>query len=467
MSDPLPTLRLRLASRAFALTLGVLVVLVGLSWLAADRIVGQRVRTSAEDYLQTLTAELSLATVPTDPNVAAAITEAGDDRLGQVVRVSDGSVVVSRVGFGRTPLIDPVELPPGPGGSATIADPVAGEGEMLVDWAIVRFGDEDYVVYAGVSGGSLRVGPGVAALTALAALVAAGGVGVGVFLAVQSALRPVDALAGKADEIAASSHATGWSLDVTATTSEIGHLIERLDSLLRRVHESQERERSFLEDASHDLRTPIAVARAELDLAESTTMERGTRDSLLSAIEELDRLDRLAADLLILAKVRATPTREREIVHLGRLVRSTAARMVRNRQTDHVTVTVDGNGTAIGDPSTLERAIDNVVVNAIRHAAELVDISIASQGEGLVSVTIRDDGPGFPPELLSSATERFTSAEGRGEGTGLGLAIAEAIVRGHGGWLRLDNAIGGGGVVTLALPGEVSSDQSDHAHDGT
>ncbi len=303
-------------------------------------------------------------------------------------------------------------------------------------------------------------------LAVVTALVVAGGVGAGVFLSVQSALRPVEGLAAKADQIAASADATVWALDVTATTSEIGHLVERLDSLLRRVHESHERERSFLEDASHDLRTPIAVARAELDLAESTTAETGTRDSLLSAIEELDRLDRLTADLLILAKVRATPTREREVVHLGRLVRSTAARMVRNLRTDRVTVTVNGNGTAIGDPSTLERAIDNVVVNAIRHAERLVDISISAQTGGMVSITVDDDGPGFPPDLLSSATERFTSAEGRGDGTGLGLAIAEAIVSGHGGSLVLENRSDGGGVVTLYLPGEMASDRSDHAHGG-
>lgn len=278
-----------------------------------------------------------------------------------------------------------------------------------------------------------------------------------VWFSVRAAFRPVEALSIHADRIAASSNEESpWQLPVEATTSEIQHLIERLNSLLGRVYESRRHERVFLEDASHDLRTPIAVARAELDLAHAGTREPATRAALASAIEELDRLDRLSADLLILAKMRAGPNRVMERVQLGQLVRTTAARLTRSPGARDVAVTVGGSGTAFGDASTLERAFSNVLRNAVRHASHRVDVSI-DETDGACLVRIHDDGAGFPPALLDSATERFARHEERSEGTGLGLSIASAIVAGHGGELMLENSPDGGAVVVMLLPGEPAS----------
>jgi signal transduction histidine kinase len=261
----------------------------------------------------------------------------------------------------------------------------------------------------------------------------------------------VETLAKEADRVASAPESADWAVANVATTAEIHRLIERLNSLVSRVHESRERERTFLEDASHDLRTPIAVARAELDLARSRTFEPQTRQALDSAIEELDRLDRLAADLLILARMRVQPDRPVEEVHLGHLVRRAAARLVRGPGRQQLSVTVEGQAEVQGDPLTLDRAIDNVLTNAFRHASASVAIDITHfQGEAFIRVC--DDGPGFPEPMLESATERFTRDPGNVEGTGLGLAITAAIVEAHGGVLECANRPEGGAIVELHLP---------------
>ena len=100
----------------------------------------------------------------------------------------------------------------------------------------------------------------------------------------------------------------------------------------------------------------------------------------------------------------------------------------------------------------MERAVANLLRNAMRHAANRVEASIDETDEGCV-VRICDDGAGFPPALLNSATERFARHDDRSEGTGLGLSIASAIVAAHGGELVLENAVTGGAVVVMKLPG--------------
>ncbi len=461
MSERLPTLRFRLSLRAFAYTLLTLFVLGGVVWVTTYRLVSDRVETDAEDYLLTLTGELEIASSPTDANVATPVMEPGEDRVAQIVRLDTGGVVIATEGLYDEVL---VELPAFQGNeviSREVSHPAQEGVHIFIKATSITVQGLDYGVIAGVYSDS-RFGTSAIAFALLgAALLIASGLAVSVWISVRSALLPVENLASEADRVASAADSEIWTLENLATTAEIDRLIERLNSVLSRVHDSQERERAFLEDASHDLRTPIAVARAELDLANSSTSEHNTRLALASAIEELDRLDRLAADLLILARMRATPTRALEHVHLGHMVRKATARMMRDPNRRDIEVTVEGNADVRGDPFTLERAIDNVLANAIRHASKLVQIEvIQSNGEAIIRIC--DDGPGFPTSLLSSPVRRFTSDGTRAEGTGLGLAIAAAITEAHDGTMEVSNRAEGGAAVVLHIPSGVSSHQSNH-----
>lgn len=451
MSERVPTLRFRLATRAFLYALAVSAFIGVVSWLAVGQIIADRIETEAEDYLATLVGELAIASSPTDANVTAPMSQATEDRAAQIIGMDDGEVVVSTPGLPSEPLVDPSLLIDGTTVTVGYVDVPGAEAVLLITATSLTVDGERYGVVAGVYNDSPLDDPAVVATAVAVALVISLGLAVAVWTSVRSALRPVETLAMEADRVASAPESTNWAVTNVATTAEIHQLIERLNSLVGRVHESRERERTFLEDASHDLRTPIAVARAELDLARGRTFEPETTQALDSAIEELDRLDRLAADLLILARMRVQPDRSVEEVHLGHLVRRAAARLVRGPGRQHLNVTVEGQAEVKGDPLTLDRAIDNVLTNAFRHASATVAIDIGySRGEACIRIC--DDGPGFPKPMLERATERFTRDPGNVEGTGLGLAITAAIVEAHGGILECANRPEGGAIVTLHLP---------------
>lgn len=468
MKPRLPTLHSRLARRAFIYALLALAFVAVVGWIAIDRILSERTAISAEDYLLTLTSELEIANSPSDANVLAPIAQSGADRSAQIVDLTSGEVVVATEDLPPAPLIEPSTLTGGDLFTREVDHPNPERGRLLLKATTVSVDGQGFGVIAGTVSSPLLAGSSafVGAVIGGAVLIALGLAGA-VWVSVRSALRPVEALADDADEVASNMSANSWALENHATTEEIDHLVKRLNSLLYRVHESQENERAFLEDASHDLRTPIAVARAELDLASSTTSETETREALESAIEELDRLDRLAADLLILARMRTQPARAEEMVHVGHLVRQTAARKMRDPH--HrllLKVTVEGSADARGDPFMLERAIDNVLSNAIRHAAERVHVEVAATDE-TASIRVLDDGPGFTPALISSAAQRFTRDANHGEGAGLGLSIAAAIAEAHGGSISLGNRSEGGAEVTMCLPAGTGTPDLDRATRGS
>lgn len=467
MRPALPTLHSRLARRAFAYTLLALAVVGVVGWIAIDRVISERTNTAAEDYLLTLTSELEIASSPTDANVQAPIAQSGADRSAQVVDLTSGKVVVSTRDLPPSPLIETSALAGVAMVTREVRHPDTERGRLLLKATTVTVDGQSFGVIAGVeSSPPLAESAWLVGVIVGSAIVIALGLATAVWISVRSALRPVEHLADEADQLASNMSTESWALENQATTEEIDHLVRRLNSLLLRVHESQENERAFLEDASHDLRTPIAVARAELDLASSTTSEKKTRAALESAIEELDRLDRLAADLLILARMRAQPTRAVETVHIGHLVRQTAARKMRDPHHRELGMTVEGSADARGDPFMLERAIDNVLSNAIRHAAAQVQVAVDTFDE-ITSIRVSDDGPGFTQALVSSAAQRFTRDSNHGEGAGLGLAIAAAIAEAHGGSISLGNRPDGGAEVTLRLPAVSSTQSLDHSARGS
>jgi two-component system OmpR family sensor kinase len=310
----------------------------------------------------------------------------------------------------------------------------------------VQVGDQPLVVVVGTSVGPLQraehqLEVAVAiALAVLALLVAAGG-----WVAIGAALRPVRSMVAEAD--AYSARRRGQRLSIPGA-AELAELAGRLNALLERTEAAIDHERVFLDDASHELRTPIAIARGELELAAfQDGDDPAARAAIRSALEEIEHLERLALNLLVLARTRAAGPPPETTVDL-RIVAARAVQTVRRTGPDRVSIELSGQGTTTGDESALERAFVNVVENAAHNARREVHVTVSAGASARVEV--RDDGPGFPPAVLDEARGRFV--HGTDGGTGLGLAIVDAIVVAHGGRLRLASMDGAGAEVVMDLP---------------
>lgn len=275
---------------------------------------------------------------------------------------------------------------------------------------------------------------GLAAL-ALAALTA--------YAAVAAALRPVERMRARATAV--SDRDPAGRLPVPRAHDEIRRLGETLNAMLDRLHDALRRERRFVADASHELRTPLAILKAELELAARPGRSaEELRATVVSAGEESDRLNRLAEDLLVLARADrdGLPLR-REPLDAATVLRTVADRFATSAASAGRRLALDvPEGLALeADPQRVEQALGNLVDNALRHGAGTISLR-AAPVPGAVRLTVADEGAGLAPELAPSAFERFTRgdhARGRG-GAGLGLAIVAEIATAHGGRVGTDGA---------------------------
>ncbi len=261
-----------------------------------------------------------------------------------------------------------------------------------------------------------------------------------------AALRPVRRMADRAATI--SMTAPGERLPVPPGRDEIAHLGATLNRMLERIELNVAHERAFIDDASHELRSPLAVLRGELELALLASEEPdAVRRGLQSALEETDLLAALSDRLLTLARADAGQLCPRpDTVELLEAARAAAARAPARTG---VAVTVEGAPVSCTcDPGMFGQVLDNLLSNAIRHAGAKVLVQVAPLPGG-ARIVVADDGPGIPPELLPVAFDRFTRADtsrSRG-GTGLGLAITASLVGALGGQVSAANGPPLGGAV--------------------
>ena len=270
-----------------------------------------------------------------------------------------------------------------------------------------------------------------------------------------AALAPVEQMRRKAAQI--TDHTPGERLPVGSTDDEIARLGTTLNTMLERLERSFERERAFVADASHELRTPLAILKTEIELAlrEGRTQAE-LLDALRSAGEETDRLAELAEALLIIARADGgglvlAPAALRS----DELLDGVRARFATRLSAGDRELVVDDDTAAalLGDRRRLEQALGNLVENALQHGAGTIQLA-ARADAGHIELHVRDEGPGFPPEFLAAAFERFTRADAaraRG-GSGLGLSIVQVIARAHGGVARAANQPDGGADVWIELP---------------
>jgi signal transduction histidine kinase len=234
---------------------------------------------------------------------------------------------------------------------------------------------------------------------------------------------------------------------------------------LRPVEASVKRERALVSNASHELRTPLAVLRTELELiGRERPAGPALQSAVGSAIEETDRLSRLADDLLLLARaddhrLGIAPSR----FSSAELLNQAADRARRHPQALRKQIAVDGPADAevLADRDRAAQALDNLLANALRHASAQIRLSARRNG-AFVELHVADDGPGFPPDFLPHAWERFARADaGRTEdGAGLGLAIVRTIADAHGGEAHATNLSTRGADVSITLPSAVGPEEA-------
>jgi signal transduction histidine kinase len=257
------------------------------------------------------------------------------------------------------------------------------------------------------------------------------------------ALRPVNALRRGAAELSA----TGLSrsrLPIPVAEDEIYSLALTLNDMLDRLDKANTKQRRFVGDAAHELRSPIASLRVQLEVAERTLGSPEVHELTKDALIDVDRLSRLIDDLLALARSdeRGGLT-SRAPVRLDDLVTEVLA----SYQEQPVTALSLAPVIAIGDRSGLHRVLVNLIDNAVRYAASRVEVEVRASEEDWICLSVSDDGPGIPSDKRERVFDRFyrldTARSRDAGGTGLGLSIVREIVDAHGGMVQLaDNRPG-------------------------
>jgi two-component system OmpR family sensor kinase len=294
---------------------------------------------------------------------------------------------------------------------------------------------------------------GLAAGVALAALVA--------LVVAGRALRPARRIAETAESIRSGD--LSRRIDYRGPADELGALAQLLDSCFAALEQAVERERRFVADASHELKTPIAAMRAHIELLRRwAATEPAAREAALGSLDQAARrMGRLVVDLLYLTELDRAPPTARLPVHLDDVLLAVVAEAQPLRPDVPIRVRRLDDAVVTGDALRLQQLVLNLLDNALRVSAEdgQIDVAVGTDGAG-ATLTVTDRGPGIPPDRLERIFDRFYSAPGgstTAPGTGLGLAIAREIARAHGGELTAHNEPGGGATLRLALPGRGAS----------
>jgi len=274
------------------------------------------------------------------------------------------------------------------------------------------------------------------------------------YLVAAAALRPVERMRRRAETI--SERRLSERMPLPSARDELARLAHTLNEMLARIEAGVATERRFVADASHELRSPLSLLRAEVELALEQPNDAATlREALRSIGEEADRLSNLAETLLLLARLDEgrLPLRQEHLA-VEDLLADVAARFARRASESGRAIHIDAPAIDVyGDRLRLEQALANLLENALRHGEGDVTLAAAENGHS-VALHVADEGRGFPPDFLPRAFARFSRAdEARtGPGTGLGLAVVAEIVAAHGGTAAATNLPDRGADVSLTLP---------------
>jgi signal transduction histidine kinase len=360
------------------------------------------------------------------------------DASGRITNVSPGA---DRL----VPMLPPAqaEAAARSGQARTLSGPPLGMPSLIRVVAVAAAGQ--HVVIAAVSYAEVR--------DSLATLVKVLAIGTPLLFALLAlatwlltgyTLRPIAALRRGAAEVTETG--VPRDLPVPPARDEVRSLAVTLNDMLSRLAEAQQRQRDLVSDTAHELRSPIASIRAQLEVALDHPDGLDWAETARDVHADTLRLARLAEDLLLLARLDGQHLR-RKPIDLAAVCEWAAARYA----TARVPVRADAAGACVvaGDQDALARLLVNLLDNAVRHAASQVCVSVREEG-GWAVLTVTDDGPGIPPEEAERVFGRFArldDARARAgqdsageEGAGLGLAIVRSTAEAHGGSVSLGDA---------------------------
>lgn len=265
-------------------------------------------------------------------------------------------------------------------------------------------------------------------------------------------LAPLRRFAAEADAIGALD--LSQRLSTPSMADEIGRLGATLNRMLERLDAALRRERQLTAEVGHELRTPLAIIRAEVELLGDRIVDEQLRASLGSVLEEVDRTTGVIDDMLLLARADADVVLEPEPVDLGELARTVATRFSAVAAGQGVSLEASGDARVEGDTRAIERAVANLVDNAVRHtpAAGAVEIEAEERDRGAVLI-VRDTGSGVPADALGTMFDRYTRAGSRRGAAGLGLSIVAAVAASHDGNVHARNRPEGGLEITVEFHG--------------
>ncbi|HUR17996.1 MAG TPA: HAMP domain-containing sensor histidine kinase [Acidimicrobiales bacterium] len=276
-------------------------------------------------------------------------------------------------------------------------------------------------------------------------------------------VHPIEDMARTADAIAQGD--LSRRVEHPGGNTEVGRLGQALNTMLERIQESfRAREKSeakvrrFAADASHELRTPLTsiLGYAELWRAGGLKDPPALADAMRRMEQEARRMTALTEDLLLLARLDQDRAPARVPVRLDELV-ADAVSDARAVEPDRPLESALEPVVIEGDEAQLRQVVANLLTNVRVHTPAATPVRVAVTAiDGTARLTVADEGPGMTPEVASSVFERFFRADASraraGGGTGLGLAIVEAIVNGHGGFARVESALGAGSSFIVELP---------------
>ncbi len=269
------------------------------------------------------------------------------------------------------------------------------------------------------------------------------------------ALRPVNRMAMVARDITATD--LSRRIGLPGPEDEMKHLADTFDAMLDRLQAAFEDQRRFVQDASHELRNPLAAARSSLELVleDPAANAAELRNSAEVAHRSTERMAGLVDDLLIQARV-GVPEVIRSDVNLGELAAEIAEELQATAQLRDLELVAESPEAAVtvrGDGPALRRAVSNLVSNALRLAPadSTVRIDVTRHG-GWANIAVQDSGPGLSADDRTCVFDRFWRGEQQGNGTGLGLSIVKQVTERHGGSVRVDSVLDVGSTFTMELP---------------
>ncbi|MCL4370736.1 MAG: HAMP domain-containing histidine kinase [Chloroflexi bacterium] len=424
-------------------------------------------RTGAEHAAQEYTANRNITRlIPTSPDVTIRVYD------------SAGHVIDSTPNAPTAPAVDPRGLESRP--STPPYDPILGlvppfaavdTGQGTFGLATASDGTRWRLYLLPLDGQPARYLLAAAPLNAidsfiqrfrqLVGLLALAGAAITVFASwtiVDRALRPVATLTETAADIAGSGK-FDRRVPVGSRRDELEHLAATFNGMLNRLEKAYKSQQRFVGDASHELRAPLTAIQANLELLRTHPRmpEAERTEAVEEASREADRLTRLVADLLALARADAGVPLSRQEVELDRVLLNAvneARHLARGQK-----VEIDHLEPAMvrGDPDRLKQLLLILLDNAFKYTPRSGSVKVAlSRGARMAELTVQDTGVGIPPEDLPNVFERFYRADPARSrdpgGTGLGLSIARWIARQHGGDITLASELERGTTVTVHLP---------------